>query len=494
MEFFRQKVAALERELNQERERAQTAQNLLANQEVLRGEVDASLKALHRQLRQEKTERETEEEKSHARGRIDSLEKRLDEMHKTWAALLQDAIAQRDVSTHRSDAAQAGMVRDLGIVADQVQALKAQLEAWRGDISALNQVAPTLRALAREIPEEERRLLAQLDDRLKAFSSEVQTQLSDLARQQSLDRDRQETRLAELNRERAALQRSWEEQNHAIRQEHLKDNAARDLALGNRIADLCRRLEDISAGESQAAAASADLKAEIAKVMALLNTPPQAKDQALAELEREKLDLLKALKDRSDTLARYISDRREVEKTMGASMMELNSRLDEQREKNRELSGRVAELGLDVKVREDQLACSTRAEQEKTRLCESLSADRDGLAKLLMGETAKVRQQLEERAQAESQANARLQELQQRLEAELAHGAGLGVTISELRAQIATLSEHMAKALQAKDSLAEQSSAWPQEKEKLLQTLREKDEMISMLSATFQGMLKKEEK
>jgi hypothetical protein len=33
---------------------------------------------------------------------------------------------------------------------------------------------------------------------------------------------------------------------------------------------------------------------------------------------------------------------------------------------------------------------------------------------------------------------------------------------------------------------------WSQERERLLQTIRQKDGMISMLSSSFQGMLKKE--
>jgi len=61
----------------------------------------------------------------------------------------------------------------------------------------------------------------------------------------------------------------------------------------------------------------------------------------------------------------------------------------------------------------------------------------------------------------------------------------MGTAGDELRAQLA-------KALQDKDAVVNRFGAWSQEREKLLQTIREKDEMISMLSSTFQGMLKKE--
>jgi len=489
MDFFQRRLEALERELNAERQRAQAAQNLLSQQEAMRSEVESSLKSLHEQLRREKAEKETEAEKSHSRGRIDALEKRLDEMHQTWAALLKDAVAARDGQDREAVAAQAAVGREMGAVAYGLRDLKAQVEAWRAELASVPQAGMALGQLARELPERERRLLTEIQDRLAAFTAEVADRLSAWEQRHGQEAERQEARLCELGRERAALQRQWEEANHAVRQEFLQERIAREESLAGDIAEVCRRLDAVAAGETKAAAAAAQLKEEVGRIFALLNTTPKAKDELVAELEREKADLIKALRERSDLLARYMSERREVENTMGAGLLDLTSKLDAQRDRGRELQGRVAELELQAKADADR---ADRADANRDRLAASLTAERDSLARSLVAETEKVRLQMEAHTQAESDWAGRLQELQQRLEAALGRDSELTATAAELRAQIATLSEHMARALQDKDAVANRFGAWSQEREKLLQTIREKDEMISILSSTFQGLLKKE--
>jgi chromosome segregation ATPase len=489
MDFFQRRLEALEAELNAERQRAQAAQNLLGQQDAMRSEVESSLKSLHEQLRREKAEKETEAEKSHSRGRIDALEKRLDEMHQTWAALLKDAVAARDSQDRQAVAAQAAVGREVGAVADGLRDLKAQVEAWRSDVSIVPQAGAALGQLARELPERERRLLTEMQDRLAAFAAELADRLSAWEQRHVQEGERQEARLSELGRERAALQRQWDEANHAVRQEFLQERIAREETLAGNIAEVCRRLDAVAAGESKAEAAASELKEQVGKIFSLLNASPKAKDELAAELEREKADLIKSLRDRSDLLARYMSERREVEKTMGAGLLELNSKLDAERDRGRELQGRIAELELQAKADADR---ADRAAADRDRIAAVLSAERDALARALVAETEKVRLQLDGRVQAESDWLARLQELQKRLEAELARGGELNATIAELRAQVATLTEHMTKALQDKDAIVNRFGSWSQERENLLRTIREKDEMISMLSSTFQGMLKKE--
>jgi chromosome segregation ATPase len=489
MDFFQRRLEAMERELDAERQRAQAAQNLLGQQDAMRSEVESSLKSLHDQLRREKAEKETEAEKSHSRGRIDALEKRLDEMHQTWAALLKDAVAARDGQDRASSAAQAAVGREVGSVADGLRDLKAQVEAWRADLSVVPQAGAALGQIARELPERERRLLTDMQDRLTTFAAELTDRLSSWEARHGQEAERQEARLSEMGRERAALQRQWEESNHAVRQEFLQERISREETLAGNIAEVCRRLDAVAAGETKAETAPAELKAQIGKIYSLLNATPKAKDELVAELEREKADLLKSLRDRSDLLARYMSERREVEKTMGAGLLDLTAKLDAERDHGRELQGRVAELELQAKADADR---ADRATADRDRLAASLTAERDSLVRSLMAESKKVRLHLEARTQAESDLVARLQELQKRLESELSRGSELAATVAELRAQIATLTEHMTKALQDKDSVLNRFGAWSQEREKLLQTVREKDEMISMLSATFQGLLKKE--
>ncbi|MCM2303484.1 MAG: hypothetical protein NDJ72_02190, partial [Elusimicrobia bacterium] len=71
MDFFQKRIELLERELVAERERATAASNLLSQQEALKNEVEGHLKGLTDQLRREKAERDGEEAKSHARGRVE---------------------------------------------------------------------------------------------------------------------------------------------------------------------------------------------------------------------------------------------------------------------------------------------------------------------------------------------------------------------------------------------------------------------------------------
>jgi len=489
MDFFQRRLEALERELNAERQRAQAAQTLLSQQDAMRSEVESNLKSLHEQLRHEKVEKETEAEKSHSRGRIDALEKSLDEMHQTWAALLKETVATRDGQDRQATTAQAELGREVGAVADGLRNLKAQVEAWRADVAIVPQAGSTMAQLARELPERERRLLTQLQDRLTAFAAELADRLSAWEQRHGQEAERQDARLSELGRERAALQRQWEEANHAVRQEFLQERIAREEALAGNIAEVCRRLDAVTAGETKAEAAAAQLKEEVGRIHSLLNTSPKAKDELVAELEREKSELLKALRDRSDLLARYMSERREVEKTMGTSLLELTSKFDTERDRGRQLQGRVAELELQAKSDADR---AERATADRDRISATLTAERDALARSLVAEAEKVRLQVESRAQAEADWLARLQELQKRLETELTHGSELAATVADLRAQAATITEHMTKALQEKDAMVNRFGTWSEEREKLLQTIREKDKMISMLSSTFQGMLNKD--
>jgi hypothetical protein len=54
-----------------------------------------------------------------------------------------------------------------------------------------------------------------------------------------------------------------------------------------------------------------------------------------------------------------------------------------------------------------------------------------------------------------------------------------------------TLAEQTARTLQERDAVVARHSEWDKERQRLLDMVRKKDEMISLLSATFQGALKK---
>ena len=270
------------------------APGMLTQQESMRGEVESNLKGLYDQIRMEKSDRESEEMKAHARGRVDALEKRLDEMHQTWANLLKEAITNRD-STE---------VRESSTISRSVTNLNQQIEQWRADVSA--------------IPAEERRVLTQLSERLDHFTSEIDARIGQAERRQTLESEKQDARLAEFGRERAAIQEALAEQSHAVRQEFVKERLRRENELNELV-------------KTSLEAGTAEVKGELAKLVDQLNTPPKVKDQLVADLEQEKLDLMRALKDRSETLNKFMAERRAVEQTMGQSMLETHGRMDAER-------------------------------------------------------------------------------------------------------------------------------------------------------------------
>ena len=66
-----------------------------------------------------------------------------------------------------------------------------------------------------------------------------------------------------------------------------------------------------------------------------------------------------------------------------------------------------------------------------------------------------------------------------------------GARVQDLKARLAALGDQLAKALQEKDQALSRGASWEGERARLLATLKEKDEVISMLNSTFQGLLKK---
>lgn len=217
----------------------------------------------------------------------------------------------------------------------------------------------------------------------------------------------------------------------------------------------------------------------------------QAKDEALARLEQENRELAKALGERSEALRRYVMERRQVEESMGQSLMTLHGELSAEREKTRAAPRRISDLeheaaSLKDRLEDAQAALARQQEREATLLAERdqrialLVSERDALSKSLLAEAGKLRSQLDERRTSE-------EKLTQRINEEMINR----LAVAELRGQIATLSEHMARALQEKDAALKLSESWRTEREQLLAALQKKEEMLAMLSTTFQGMLQK---
>jgi chromosome segregation ATPase len=516
MDFFQRRLEALEKELTLEREKARSAQGLLAQQDSMRGEVENQLKTLSENIRREKAERDSEEVKSHARGRIDVLEKRLDETHQSFVALLKEAITQRENGAQAASASQAALVsavnasqselskeqaalssgqaslrQEITALSGAINALMEQVAQWRTESQGLGHLVPEVRALASQVPADGRRLETQLAQQLSQFSSEVREKMADWERRQELEAQKQHDRLEALSREKTALLRAWDEQNHELRQQSVKEKISRESEVAGLVGDVARRMDELKLEQQRQARESAEINQKLAKTLEMLTTPPKAKDQMIEALEREKSDFAKALLERSEALRRFTLERVEIERSMGESLLRLQGELEQGRKRELLLASRVADFELQLAAQKERMALGEKAVAERDDRLAVMLDERDRLVKSIVGEAEKNRLSLEERAASDEAWAQRLSDLQKKLGEEMSLRARDSEVVSELRSQIQTLTDHMTRALQEKDAVAQRFSGWEAERQKLLGALKEKDEMISMLNATFQNMLKK---
>src|SRR6185312_10849654 len=209
------------------------------------------------------------------------------------------------------------------------------------------------------------------------------------------------------------------------------------------------------------------------------------------ELEDEKNQLAALARERSETLRRFAAERREVEKSMGEGLLKLTGQLEDERAKTRAAeAGAAARLG-DIETLKARVADLVRACADRDARIVQLSGERDELTRALLAEADKVRRGLEERRDADAAADARLNELRQKLGEEASRRASAEGAAFDARSQMGALAEQTARSLQERDGTLAKFSDWEKERQRLLDVIRKKDEMISLLSATFQGALKK---
>jgi hypothetical protein len=470
MDFLSRRMEQLEKDLELERQRAGAAQSLLAQQEALRTQVEQQLKGMSESLRREKAEKENEETKQHARGRIDALEARLGEMHQSWVTLLKDAMTQRESSSANLAVTQdvlakeqAGLKQELLALHGAIDAMSQQMSQWRADTKPLADAAPAMRAFE-----------GQVSQMLAHFAAELRDRVSAWERRQSLELEKQEERLQGFAREKAGLMRELEERDHQIRQESLKEKLHRESQLGEQFNGLARLLDDLKA---QAAKNHESLEHLTSRVMAT----PQAKDRVIEALEGEKDQLARALKERAEALKAQLEQRREVERTLGESLLQAQKEVEQLRGELQQSAVRFQERDFEKARLADELASALRVAQEREERRKALEAERDEISKILLLEADRSRE-------VQETWSVRVAELQQQLAA--AHNAKSReeTALSELRAQMATLSDHLARALQERDAAKSQDGG--KERADLLRRLEEKEQMIAMLNATFRKFLK----
>ena len=481
MDFFQRRVETLERELALERERAQTAQSILAHQDSLKNEVDAHLKALTDQLKREKLERDGDEARSHSRGRVEALEKRLDEMNSTFAQLLKDAVSSRDAGPS-SGALAAELSAFRGALKDGMDGVAR----WRGELRELTALVPQVQGLTERLPQDGKLFEESVGRRLDEFSARLTRSLEDWKRAQESERAELDARVESLARERGDLGRVWETQARTLREEQFKDRVAREADMARQVASLASRIEELAVQQGTAA-----VREDLKRVLSLLTATPKAKDSVISELEAEKKELADLAQRRQDELRRFAEERREVEKSMGDGLLKLTGQLEEERARTRAAEIRAAEGVAPVDVLKARLGDLERSVADRDSRAQHLAAERDELARALMAEADKVRRGLEERRAADEENEKRFVELKKTLTEEASRRASAEGAAFDARGQMGALAEQTARSLQERDTTLARYSDWEKERQRLLDVIRKKDDMITLLSATFQGALKK---
>lgn len=491
MAFFQKRLETLERELSLERERSMAAQGLLTQQEALKSEVEANLKDLTAQLRREKSEKEGEEARVHAQGRIESLEKRLDEMNSTFAQLLKEAVGRREADGPSATALAAELSFFRSALKDAVDGISR----WKGELRDLSALIPKVEGLTRGLgerpPHEEKAFAESVSRRLDEFSARVARSLDDWKSSQEAERRRQDERLEAMAQERAGLARLWDEQARRLREEQFKDRVARESEVERQVSALASRLSALAEEQKASAQGASSVREAVARVVSILTATPKAKDLLIEEAHAESAELRRALAESQESLRRFAGERRGVEKSMGDSLVRLSAELEDERARTRAADARAAsQLGETEKLKA-RLADLERSVRERDERLTALCAERDELAKSLVAEAEKVRRSLAERRGADEGAQVRTALLRKQLEEEGARRGAAEGAAGDARARMAAMADQLARALQERDATLARFSEWEKERQRNLETLQKKDEMISLLSSTVRSALNK---
>jgi hypothetical protein len=479
MDFMSRRLESLEKDLAVERERANAAASLLQQQETLRSQVEDQLKGMSENLRREKAERDGAENQQHSRGRIDALEKRLDEMHQSWVTLLRDAMTQRETTHHEVTGSQETIAREQAALKQEMTALQGsinqlveQMGQWRTETRPLADAAPALRNFE-----------GQVGQMLNHFAVELRDRVAAWERRQSSEMEKHEDRMRDFSREKAALQRELEERDHLNRQEAIKEKLHRETQVSEQLSELSKRFTETREDARQMRLAFGQLYEK-----AMQN--PQAKDAVIQGLESEKAELVRALRERADSFQAHSKERREVERSMGESLLQLNKELDAANARAQSFAAQLAMGQLERARLGDELAAAKRLAEEASERRLTHETERDTLVKALSVESGHTQAQIDERTKSEEAWAKRLTELQARLAAEADARVRDGSMVGDLRAQLATLSEQLAHAIQDRDAAAGRTGNWEQDRAQLIKRLQDKDATIASLSATFQRLVK----
>jgi chromosome segregation ATPase len=490
---MRKRMELMERELMQSRERALSSESLLKQQSAMRGEVESQLKEILEQVKAEKQLRELEDEKTLSRGRIDALETRLDEMVKAWTSLVQSALPGHRAAGERADDAAKPLADGLAAMQQAFGGFKQILESMPSLSREVQGLAAALHAQGERRSREEAELKERLDSWAKGIAETLVQRLSALDQRIATELDEQHRRMSTLAHEREALREAMEEQRHQTRQEFLKGRLEIEKQFQAQLAGLQETFGGFEQRHGESTQALSKLRELLGELHARLTQPEKAKDQMIEDLETEKRDLLQALRQRTEQLRTYSLERREVERSLGESLMGFNRQLEAERAKIRGFQEEAASARSAFAGLQAELELLKKEAAQKDLRFQALASERDGIVQALAEEAAKVKTQIEARLESDRRWEEKLLQFQRLLDEERQRRADSEAAVSDLRNQVRSLSDHIGQVVRQKEETERGAGEWLKEREGLLASLRKKDEMISMLSSTFKNLLKKPE-
>lgn len=438
VEQLRGQLEAMETELARERERGLQLQELARRQDALREELGAKLKSSLEWFarREERAEREGGGGQTAVLEQLRSLREEL-----------------------------GGVLRSAGQLQELRGRLEGAIEGQREDGAALREGLEAS--------------ISRLQERLSSI-------LSEMGHRFAMEAERYHERITAWTRERAALEAAWEEGRARLQQEGGRELAAASERMDGRLAELVKAVGQLRTGQEEAGKQATAAAEALGRLQDGLTRAQRAQGGSAEEEDQEKRNLEATLRRRTEELRAFVAERREVEKSLGESLMSLTRELEAEREKLKA----AAQLRLELQSLQGQLELAGKAREEAEKRLAGMAAERDALASAMNQEAEGVRRQIAVRADADKAWEQRLREAESRADAERERREQGERRLADLEAQIQTLGGHMARTLEEREKAQAQASSWRQEREDLLAAIRKKDEMISLLSATFQNLLK----
>ncbi|MEE8425520.1 MAG: hypothetical protein V3S11_06805, partial [Elusimicrobiota bacterium] len=201
MEYMRQRMESMERELGKEREKALSSEQILKQQEALRGEVESQFKNISEQLKVQ----QLQEDRSAFAGRVQSLEKRLGEMHNIWAELLREAIGKRETEVSFAAPEVEALNTGVGKLRKDLALFKDELSSLPGLVPELQQLGKIIPAESRRRAEEEKALREHISSLVARMSETLSERMSALDHRLASELESHQERMTRMTHERDAL-------------------------------------------------------------------------------------------------------------------------------------------------------------------------------------------------------------------------------------------------------------------------------------------------